>query len=115
MTFGERLKDLRIARRTSQRALANAIGIAQTVISRYETNKTKPQIEHVLKLSKALKCTTDYLLGQDALIGGDKWVISYLDTLKDRLRKSQTFDDKQKSIAIEYVLEEINKALDKNT
>lgn len=40
--FGERLREAREARKLSQAMLAEAIGVTQATMSRYETNKDRP-------------------------------------------------------------------------
>ena len=42
MTFGERIKNLRIQRKLSQQYVADRLGISQTALSSYEINRTEP-------------------------------------------------------------------------
>jgi transcriptional regulator with XRE-family HTH domain len=56
MTVGEMLFARRKALGLSQDAVAEAAGIGQTTISRYESGKTSPTADHLKLLAAALKC-----------------------------------------------------------
>ncbi len=43
--------------------VASYLGIAQTIYSRYERGYQTIPVEHLIKLSKLYKVSTDYLLG----------------------------------------------------
>ncbi len=60
---GKRIKDLRTAKNMYQKDLAQKIGVAQSVVARYENATAKPGIDTLMKLAIALETTTDYLLG----------------------------------------------------
>ncbi len=57
------LKLARIKKKLSQSGLAELIGIKEYSISRYETGLQYPTIETLLKLSRTLDVSVDYLLG----------------------------------------------------
>ena len=59
--FGKNLKELRINAVISQKELSEKSGIAQEMISRYETGKYIPTIKNVYKLATALECSADDL------------------------------------------------------
>lgn len=61
--FGERLKAIRKARGLTQVQLAEAAGATQRAISYYETEAGFPPAPAVIDLAKALKVSTDELLG----------------------------------------------------
>jgi transcriptional regulator with XRE-family HTH domain len=61
--FGERLYNLRKQRGWTQIQLAEAIGSTQRAISRYETVAEYPPASVIVELAKALKVTSDELLG----------------------------------------------------
>ena len=65
--FGERLYKLRTARGLTQVQLAEAIGSSQRALSRYETVAEFPPANTVVALAKALRVSTDELLGVRAL------------------------------------------------
>lgn len=61
--FGERLQNLRKARGLTQVQLAEAAQTTQRAVSYYETEAGFPPAPAVISLAKALKVTTDELLG----------------------------------------------------
>lgn len=64
-TFGRRLKAVRALRRLTQDEVAKKSGVPAAMISHYESGVRKtPSADNLVKLAGALKCTTDYLLGQ---------------------------------------------------
>ncbi len=62
-SFGERLARLRQAAGFSQRDLAAEIGISQRVVAYYEKETAYPPSHLLPVLAKALKVTSDQLLG----------------------------------------------------
>lgn len=62
-SFGERLQAIRKARGLTQVGLAEAAGTTQRAISYYETEAGFPPAPAVVDLSRALRITTDELLG----------------------------------------------------
>lgn len=63
--IGKRILDALDARKMTQRELANKTGITEATISRYAQSKRTPKGPEIAKISKALGCTTDFLLGLD--------------------------------------------------
>ena len=61
--FGKRLHRLRRERGLTQTQLADAIGSSQRAISHYETVAEYPPAPVIVELAKALKVSTDELLG----------------------------------------------------
>ena len=64
MLIGDRIKELRNKLGLSQSELGNRIETDGSVISRWETNKTRVSQRYIVKLAKALGTSTDYLLGE---------------------------------------------------
>src|SRR5208283_720066 len=62
-SFGERMQAIRKARGLTQVQLAEAAGTTQRAISYYETEAGFPPSPAVIDLARALKVTTDELLG----------------------------------------------------
>jgi transcriptional regulator with XRE-family HTH domain len=63
MTFGERLRQLRRARRLNQRTLAARVGIDFTYLSKIENGRMlPPSAETIVKLAQALQANADELL-----------------------------------------------------
>jgi transcriptional regulator with XRE-family HTH domain len=65
MTIGERVKELRLALKLTQRELAIRAGLSHIQLGRYETHKSKPSSEMLQKLATALNTTTDFLVQGD--------------------------------------------------
>lgn len=61
--FPTRLRDVRKARQMTQEALAREIEVSSNTIRNWETGRSIPDVDLLLKLSDALKASTDYLLG----------------------------------------------------
>jgi transcriptional regulator with XRE-family HTH domain len=62
-SFGERLQAIRKARGLTQVQLAEAAGTTQRAISYYETEAGFPPAPAVIDLAKALRISTDEMLG----------------------------------------------------
>ena len=64
MTLGDRIKKQRDRRRLTQEELASKADVPRPRITELETNRrTKVASDVLLRLAKALGCTTDYLTG----------------------------------------------------
>lgn len=59
-----RLRDMRTDRDLLQKDIAEVLGIAQTVYSRYERGAQTIPLEHLIKLADYYQVSTDYLLGR---------------------------------------------------
>lgn len=57
------LKQLREASSVSQRKLANAIGVSQQSINKYENHKIEPDIDTMIKIADYFNTSVDYLIG----------------------------------------------------
>ena len=64
MTISQRIKELRKDRALTQVQLAQLVGCTQPMITIWESGKCEPTASAILKLSDALDCSTDYLLGK---------------------------------------------------
>ncbi len=62
-TIGPRIKLRREHHDLTQEALAKRCGTSLAMISQWETGYRTPSADGLRKLSKALRCSTDYLLG----------------------------------------------------
>lgn len=61
--YFKRLRDMREDNDLKQSDVAEFLGIAQTVYSRYERGFQTIPVEHLIKLSEYYNVSTDYLLG----------------------------------------------------
>ena len=62
--YFKRLRDMREDNDLKQADIAEYLGIAQTVYSRYERGFQTIAVEHLLKLADYYNVSTDYLLGR---------------------------------------------------
>ena len=62
--FGKRLKALREERNIKQGQFADRIGISRQSMNCYETGKSSPDTETIIRIADFLECSTDYLLGR---------------------------------------------------
>lgn len=65
MTFGKRLRALRNKKDITQADLAKVLGLGESTISFYESNKREPDREKLLAIASYFNITTDELLGRD--------------------------------------------------
>ena len=63
MPVANRIKNQRTKLRITQTELARAARLTPAAISQFESGARKPSFDALSKLAKALKVTTDYLLG----------------------------------------------------
>lgn len=63
MKFSDKIKDLREEKGLSQMGLANATGISQSSIARWELGKSEPTASALITLSKFFGESIDYILG----------------------------------------------------
>lgn len=65
--FCETLRSLRLSKKLSQRALAEAIYVSPSAISQYEKGRTRPSRDNLEAIAKFFNVSTDYLLGTSAI------------------------------------------------
>lgn len=61
MTIGQRIKQARITRDLTQKALGELAGIAEPTIRKYESDRLHPKYETLEKLAAPLQVTAAYL------------------------------------------------------
>jgi len=64
--FGKRLQEARVNKGLNQFQLAEKMNLKQTAISNYEKGISEPSFDKLIKLTKILGVSLDYLLGQDS-------------------------------------------------
>jgi transcriptional regulator with XRE-family HTH domain len=63
--FADKIKRLRTARKMTQRDLADALGIKQQTVCRWESGGGEPNIEMLIKLADFFNITIDQLVGHE--------------------------------------------------
>jgi transcriptional regulator with XRE-family HTH domain len=62
--FGEKMKKARLKRGYTQEYMAEKLGVNKGTVSHYEKGKTFPNEEKLVRVSKILNVSFDYLLGE---------------------------------------------------
>ncbi len=65
MSFGNNLKKIRLDNDLTQEELAKKINTSRSNIANYENDKNMPSVDMLEKMSKALNCSIDFLLGKN--------------------------------------------------
>ena len=68
-SFSEKLKELRKRNNLTQQELADKVGTKRVNITKWETARTEPTLENIVKLSKILDTSTDELFGRQVNFG----------------------------------------------
>ena len=67
------IKKKRISAGMTQEELSNALGVTQSAVAMWETEKAQPRAEMLIKLATVLGCTVDELLREPVTVGeGEK-------------------------------------------
>ena len=67
MNYGDRLGTLRKTKKMTQEELASRLYVADKTVSSWESGRTEPSMEMIIKLSEILECGASYLLHGDNL------------------------------------------------
>ena len=90
--MANRIKELREDRDLRQSDVSKATGIDQRTLSNYETGKTNPDSEAIIKLAAFFGVTCDYLLGVSSInIVGTEVITEELENIQGRLNNIQLF------------------------
>lgn len=65
MFLGKRILELRKKEKMSQQELANKLFVTDKTISSWETDRTEPSLEMIVKMSEVLNCSAGYLIYGD--------------------------------------------------
>lgn len=67
--IGRRLREIRKSRGLTQTELASKVGLTQTLVSDYEIGRLRLNANLVVKFAKALRLSSDHLLGIKEVAG----------------------------------------------
>ena len=90
------LKKLRTEFKISQQQLANAIGVSQQSINKYENQDVEPDIAVIIKIADYFSVSIDYLVGRN--MSPDFVVSSLTKEEKTVFSKYKTLNKKEKDI-----------------
>ncbi len=96
------LKKLRNEFKISQQQLANAIGVSQQSINKYENQDVEPDIAVIIKIADYFSVSIDYLVGRN--MSPDFVASSLTKEEKNIFAKYKTLNKKEKDI-IKMVIE----------
>ena len=63
ISFGERLRELRIEKNIGQVELANKLNLSKGIISLWENNLREPKLSNLIMLAKFFDVSIDFLAG----------------------------------------------------
>lgn len=63
MKYAQNLKELRKERKMTQKQLANALQISQSILCDYENARSEPTANIIIKIALFFNVSADYLLG----------------------------------------------------
>lgn len=66
--FGEKMQELRMQKRLTQKEMATICGISHQAISRYETGTAEPDIAMMMKIATLLNTDLNTLAGFKAMV-----------------------------------------------
>ena len=98
--FGKRLAKFRKAVGLTQQVLGNKVGVSKRVIAYYEGETKYPPAHLIIPLAKALRISTDELLGvkERPVDFNDKFT-----SLWRRLKVIESFSEKEQKALLQYV------------
>lgn len=63
MSFGDRLREMRLQKGLTQEQLAQQIGVAKSTLTGYEKGNREPDVFKIKRILEVLEVDSDYLLG----------------------------------------------------
>ncbi len=96
MSFGEKLRELRMERNISQKDIADAIEVSVNTISQYENCKRFPDEKVIVKICEYYKISADYLFGLTN--------IKHSPMTREEIKNGMTIDSEQHA-ALEKILD----------
>ena len=63
--FGKKLKELRKAKKITQKKLSEVLGYGYTAIANYESGRNEPSLQDLVRLADFLDVSVDELLGRE--------------------------------------------------
>lgn len=109
LMFGERLKTLRENNKLLQKELADILGVTSQTISGWEINRTTPDYETLVKISKYFGVSIDFLLGNEATASKYESELQEKEVLKNALinagymQENEDLTDKELENLMDFV------------
>lgn len=64
-----RIQELRTAKKLTQKALAEKIGVKNYTVANWEQGRTEPSVKDLIDLANFFECSLDYLVGRENEFG----------------------------------------------
>jgi len=87
LIFRDRLVERMGAMGLTTKALAQLSGVSETAISNYRRGYSEAGVYNIVRLARALRCSTDYLLGME---GPDPILVDARDTAAKLAKAAET-------------------------
>lgn len=90
--LGQKIREIRIAKKLSQVELANILGVTKQSVSNWENENIQPSVDMLCRIADALHISTDYLLSRDnrkyiEVTGLSESVIQHIQYIVDDISK----------------------------
>ena len=92
----DRIASLRREINLTQEQLANYLDVSRQLVASWESGRTKPNLNHIIELTKIFDCSTDYLFGlkktrkpESYLPESDEYIVEFLLTIRYICREQQ--------------------------
>ncbi|MGB3465582.1 MAG: helix-turn-helix domain-containing protein [Cyclobacteriaceae bacterium] len=89
--YGQRIKEIRVAKELTQQELAERLGIKRETINNVENGRQKPTIEFLIKLSSEVNMSLDEILQVETTLGNDQ-----IEKLFDKSRADISYEELEK-------------------
>ena len=63
--FGKKLREVRKSKKLTQQELADKVGTNRVNVTKWETGRTEPSFENLVKLAGLLEVSLDWLFGRE--------------------------------------------------
>ncbi|MGN0479342.1 MAG: helix-turn-helix transcriptional regulator [Hominenteromicrobium sp.] len=85
MTLGEKLRFYRTAERYTQETVAKTLNLNRSTYTYYETGKTQPCIQTLLRLAKLYGVSVEALISEEYIpLGAEEFLMSHEKRTRDR-------------------------------
>ncbi len=82
LDIGNRITELRKAKKWSQDELAKKVGSSRVMIGNYKRSSNTPSIDVLLKIANEFDVSVDFLIGEGQLSTYDKEVLKRIDDIE---------------------------------
>ena len=96
------IRELRIASGLSQKELGEILGVAESTICNYETNRREPDIQTLIRIARYFEVSVDELLGLESQALRREPVRKADNEIADRIKQEiKSFEDRIRELLVE--------------